>query len=75
MEPVFPFNNQASSAAHFATRHVDGALWDAITAKARKISTCAFGNVFLRLKGVGMFSNAKIVLKALIEERYVFFVP
>ena len=59
--PKFPLSNQASSAAHFAPRQVEAALYDAIVASAMKISTSVRGYFFFVLKGEGMLSNAKIV--------------
>ena len=59
--PMFPLRSYASSAAHFAPRQVVAALYDAIDARAMKMSTCVGRYLFFVLKGVGMFSSAKIV--------------
>ena len=70
-----PSNSQASSAALFAPRHVEAALCDAIKARAMKMSTCLWGYSLVRVKGVGILSMEKMVLKDVIAERYVAFVP
>ena len=51
------------------------ALYEAMNARAMKMSTCAGGYVPTSRKGEGILKHANIVLKALTEERYVDFVP
>ena len=70
--PLWPLNNYVSSAADLAPRQVEADLKEAIVANAMNMSTCEGGKVIDRKKGEAMCRKSKIVLKAFIEERYVF---
>ena len=67
--PILPVSSYVSSAAHFATRTVDAALYEAIVARAMKISTCLGGKLRERANGDLIPREEKIVLKALIDDR------
>ena len=66
--PILPVSSYVSSAAHFATRTVDAALYDAIVASAMNISTCLGGKLRDGANGDLIPREEKMMLKALIEE-------
>ena len=69
MGPLLPLKSYVSSAADFATRTVDSALYEAIVARAINKSTSVLGKTRARVNGDSISRDENIILKALIEER------
>ena len=73
--PLFPNKSHASSAAHLAPLTVDAALYEAMVARAMKMSISRAEKVLSCVKDDGIPREQKIILKELIAERYVALVP